>query len=305
MLKRVMKRIAQVVGSLVVLVLVVGGGYAWAQARAWDASLEKVYDVPLTAMPVSTDPAVLARGKHLVEGVMACTGSSCHGPDLAGGTPVVMGPVGVLAGPNVTAGGLGALYNPSELARLLRHGIKKDGRTLRMMPVQDFGWQSDADLAAVVSYLQTVPAVDKPSGATNIKLIGKVLDRRDALVFDVARRIDHQAPDLAPPPAPTAAFGRYVGKQCLGCHGAHLSGGPIPGAPAELGIPLNLTPDPTGLAGWSYQDLDVLLTTGKRKNGAQLGTFMPVENFSRMDETEKRALYAYLMSVPPLPLGNR
>jgi len=91
----------------------------------------------------------------------------------------------------------------------------------------------------------------------------------------------------------------------MGCHGEHLSGGPIPGAPSSMAVPLNLTPDATGLAGWSYDDFDKLIQTGNRKSGKPLDPLMAVELLRNMDATEKHALFAYLESIPPLPFGNR
>jgi hypothetical protein len=89
------------------------------------------------------------------------------------------------------------------------------------------------------------------------------------------------------------------------CHGEHLSGGPIPGAPASLPVPLNLTPDESGLRDWSYEDFDRLLTTGVRRNGQALEPFMPYESFARYDEVQKRALWSFLQSLPPTPFGQR
>ena len=105
-----------------------------------------------------------------------------------------MGPIGVLIGPNITSGNLGAAYNQAdgELARLLKHGIKKDGRSVRLMPCEDFGWLPTTDVVAIVSYLRTVAKVDRANGASAIRTLGKVLDRRDQLPLDVARRIDHR-----------------------------------------------------------------------------------------------------------------
>jgi mono/diheme cytochrome c family protein len=247
----------------------------------------------------------VARGKHVVDAVVGCSAAGCHGPDLGGGKPLAMGPLGEFDAPNITPSGVQAAYSDGELGRLIRHGVKKDGRSLRMMPAQDFCWLSDSDLAAVVSYLRTVPAVDRPNGVVKVGLLGKVLDRRGAFSLDIARRIDHEKPDLAPPPSPTPAYGKYLAHMCTGCHGEHLSGGPIPGAPSNLPTPLNLTPDPSGLAGWTYEDFDALLTKGVRKNGKKLDPFMPIESFGRMDETEKKALFAELQALPPTPFGNR
>jgi len=69
--------------------------------------------------------------------------------------------------------------------------------------------------------------------------------------------------------------------------------------------PLNLTPHETGLKGWTQEDFNNLLNKGDRKNGKKLHPFMPIENYSLMDDTEKQALYAYFMSLPPKPFGGR
>ena len=299
------KRVLKGVVAVIVVGAVGMGIFVKTKTSAYDDSMEKVYAVPLPDVKASTDPAVIARGKHVVEAIGGCAGKGCHGADLAGGAPIVMGPVATLTGSNVTPKGILGLYSDPELARLLRHGLKKDSRSVRFMPVQDFGWLPDSDIAAMVSYLRTVPGVDKPNADMEIKTLGKVIDRKGGIVFDVARRIDHEKLDLAPPPAPTPEYGKYLARLCTGCHGDHLSGGPIPGAPKELPVPLNITPDATGMKDWTYQDFDALMTKGIRKNGKPLDPFMPIESFGKMDDTEKHALYSYLMALAPLPAGGR
>jgi hypothetical protein len=216
-----------------------------------------------------------------------------------------MGPVGHFNAPNITTGNLGAAYTDGELFRLLRHGIKKDGRSVRFMPVQDANWLPDADVVAMISYLRSRPAVDRPNGVSQITTLGKILDRRGVMPLDIARRIDHGHVDIAPAPAPTQDYGRFLSRLCTGCHGEHLSGGPLPGAPPSMPVPRNLTPDATGLAGWTYEDFAKLLDTGVRKNGKTLDPFMPLGAFSRYDENERHALWDYLQSLPPAPFGGR
>lgn len=304
-MKPVVKKALIGVGAVVGLVAIGGGGYAFLQARDFDASMERVYDVPLPAIERSTDPQVLARGKHLVEATAACAGSDCHSSDLGGGKTIEMGPLGKLTGPNITAGGLGAVYSDAELARLIRHGIKKDGRSVRFMPVHEINWMPDSDVTAVVSYLRTVPKVDRPNGPMQLGLLAKVLDRKGAIVIDVARKIDHANIELAGAPAPTAEYGRFIARGCTGCHGETFAGGKIPGAPSDMPIPLNITPHDTGLKGWSYEDFDKLLTKGERKNGQKLNPFMPIEALGKADEIEKKALWAFLEKLPAKPFGER
>jgi hypothetical protein len=301
-----LKRILKVVGLVLALVVVVGGTFVYVECSKFDASMDKVYDVPVPGIARSTDPAVIARGDHLVHSIAGCAIAACHGADLAGSDkPTDIGPVGHFCGPNITGAGLGAAYTDGELARIIRHGIKKDGRTVRMMPAEDITWLPDSEVIAIVSYLRTVPNVDRPNGSTVVGTLGKVLDRRDQFPWDVARRIDHTKAWTAPAPEPTVAYGEYVTRLCTGCHGEHLSGGPIPGAPSSLPIPLNLTPDPTGLKEWTFADFDKMMKTGQRKNGKQLDPFMPIESWKNFDDTEMHATYAYLQSVPPRPFGQR
>ena len=304
-MKPVVKRVLLGVAGLLGVGVVGAGAYVGLQARAYEASLEKVYDLPLPAVKASTDPTVIARGEHLVRSLGGCAIGDCHGADLAGGRPLKMGPVGTFTGPNITPAGFAAVYSDGEMARLIRYGVKKDGRSLRFMPVQDFSWLPDRDLEAIVSYLRTVAPVQKPSGEVRVGLLGKVLDRRGAFRADVARHLEPTKHAEVPEPTPTAAYGRYVARLCTGCHGEGLSGGPIPGAPPGMAVPTNLTPHATGLAGWTYDDFSRLFATGQRRDGRKLDPIMPVEAVARMNDVERLALWEYVRSVPPLPSGQR
>jgi hypothetical protein len=304
-LKKIIKRVALgIVG-----ILVVGGAgigiFACVQASKFDASMEKVYDIKPGDLKASTDPAVIARGKHLAESVAACATKDCHGTDFGGGKTIEIGPLGTLTGPNISQGGLGAAYSDGELARIIRHGVKKDGRSVRFMPAQEINWMPDSDVIAVISYLRSAAPVDRPNGPMRIGTLGKVLDVKGDIILDVARRIDHDKSDLAPPPSPTPEYGKYLARMCNGCHGEHFSGGRIPGAPSSFPIPLNLTPHETGLKEWTQADFDKLLSSGIRKNGQKLNTFMPIEAIGKMDETERTALFSYLKTLPPTPFGQR
>jgi mono/diheme cytochrome c family protein len=240
-----------------------------------------------------------------VESIAACAASDCHGSDLAGGKPIVMGPVGTFRGPNITPAGLGAAYSDGELIRLLLHGVRKDHRSVRFMPVHETNWLPDSDLIAILSYVRSVPPVEKASGESEVGVLAKVLDRHDMLTIDVARRIDHAKRETAPAPAPTAAYGAFIARACTGCHGPTLSGGKIPGAPPEMPMPTNLTPHETGLKAWTFADFEKMLATRERPDGSKLDAFMPVEALGNMNDVERQALWAYLQSLPAKKLGGR
>jgi mono/diheme cytochrome c family protein len=298
-----LKRVLAAIGIVLAFVLVAGAAFVGWEAHAFDASLAKVYDVPLPEIARSTDPATIARGKHLAESITACATRDCHGADLGGGQEKDMGALGFFAPPNVTTK-LGD-YSDGELARLILHGVKRDGRSVRFMPSQDMVWLPDDDVRAIISYLRTVPPVARPRGETHIGLVAKVLDRIGLITLDVARRVDHQHRATAARPEPTAAYGAYLSRLCTGCHGQNLSGGPIPGAPPSLPVPKNITPDATGIQAYSFPDFDRLFSTGVKRDGKQLDPFMPLDAFKNFDATERQALWAYLRTVPPRPFGGR
>jgi mono/diheme cytochrome c family protein len=300
------KTLLMIVGGILALLLLTGASYAGYQGYAYDQSMAKVYDVPVADVTASDDADVIARGKHLTESIGACAMSDCHGTDLSGGNTVVMGPVGTFTGPNITAGGKLAEYSDGEIHRLIRHGIRRDGRSVQFMPVEEINWLPDDDIVAIISYLRTVPASDKTTPPTEFGILGKVLDRRDQLPLDVARRIDHDAPPPAvPEPGPTKAYGSLIARACTGCHGGTLSGGPIPGAPPDMPVPPNITPHETGIAHYDYDAFIHLLETGKKPDGKELDPFMPYKALAKMNDDEKKALWAYLQSVAPKPYGNR
>jgi mono/diheme cytochrome c family protein len=289
----------------VLVVLLVAGGYVAFTVNAYGRSMSQVYEIPLPTLASSTDSAVIERGRHLAESVAGCATADCHGTDLGGGNTIEAGPVGSITAPNITSGGLGSQYSDGELARILLHGVKRDGRSASFMPSQDFAWLPDSDIVAIISFVRSVPPVQRPSVETRIGLLGKVLDRRDLFEVDVARRIDHEQRPQAPAPEPTARYGAFLAKGCVGCHGEGLSGGKIPGAPPSMPIPTNLTPHESGLRSWAYEDFERALNTGTRPDGRKIDPFMPFESFSKLNDTEKRALWAYLQSLPAKPFGER
>jgi mono/diheme cytochrome c family protein len=302
MLKRVLKGLAIVL----LVALIAGGGFVYAQVAAFDASVNKVYDVQVQGITASADPAVIARGKHLAESIGGCT--ACHGADLGGMPGEPLGPLGQLHGANLTSGkgGIGKRYNDAQLARVIRHGVKVDGKSLRFMPAQDLHWMPDADLVALISYVRSVPPVDRTMPDGYVGVLGKVLDRVGMIPLDIARRIDHRAPrPSVPEPQPTAAYGKYLGMGCTGCHGPTFSGGPIPGAPPDMPVPANITPHETGMKAYTEADFMRLVNTGIKRDGKKLDPFMPLPTLTAMNDVEKKALWEYLRSLPPKPFGGR
>ncbi len=284
--------------ALVFAILALVAGFGIVNVALFDLSTSKVYDIPLPLVVTSAEPAVIERGRHLVDSLGKCR--QCHGENLASGDDVAHGPFGVSRGGNLTPGKHGAAYSDAELARLIKHGVKRDGRTVLYMPSYETSWWPMEDVVALISYIRTLPAVSGQPGKAEFGVFAKLFDRMNQIKLDVARHIDHEHEEASPAPAATAEYGAYIARLCTRCHGEQLNGGPLPGAPPSLAVPSNLTPHPSGLRDWTFADFDKLLTQGIRKNGEPLDPFMSLGAISKLNETEKRALWTYLRSLPPL-----
>jgi cytochrome c553 len=66
--------------------------------------------------------------------------------------------LGRLAGPNLTKGGRGAELTDADWERAVRHGVRRDGRPLLIMPALEHTGMSDEDLASIVAYVRSLPA---------------------------------------------------------------------------------------------------------------------------------------------------
>ena len=260
----------------------------------------------VTPRPVSipTDPASLARGRHLAE-TRGC--NDCHGKDYAGGKVIDDGAMGRLHAPNLTTGKGGriAQFKDEDWVRSIRHGVGPDQHGLFIMPSEEYSHFSDEDLGALIAFLKTVPAVDRERPATQLGPISRVLLATGKMKLG-AEVIDHAA--LRPKSVPVGAtteYGAYVATSCIGCHGPNFSGGKIEIGPPNWPHAANLTPHESGrLAKWTETDFISTLRTMKRPDGTELNPVMP-RVFGQMTDVELKALYAYLKSLKPVPIGTR
>lgn len=168
------------------------------------------------------------------------------------------------------------------------------------MPVGDFRLLSDADTAALVAYLQSLPGSDNDPGETEIRPLGRVLAMFGRFDLVPAEGLDH-APRArtAPPAGPTADYGAYLAQVCTGCHGGDWAGQRVPGTPPELPPATNLTPHTQGLAGWTEADFLRAMREGRRPDGSPLDEFMPWRVYAAMTDVELRAIWAHLSALPP------
>lgn len=65
----------------------------------------------------------------------------------------------------------------------------------------------------------------------------------------------------------------------------------------------NLTPDPTGIGNWTFENFKLALTQGKYKGietGRTIMPPMPWQSLGKMEESDMKAIFAYLKSLKPI-----
>jgi mono/diheme cytochrome c family protein len=291
-MRKFLKWVATTLG-IVLLLVVVAYGMAWHRSESALSRTYVVKDPPLTIL---RDAPSMAQGAHLFA-TRGC--AECHGGDGAGKLVFDAGPVLKLVGPNITRGGRIGEMSPDQIAAAIRHGVKPDGHPMVFMPTPDFAQMSDADTAALVAFLQSLPPSANNPGELEIRPLGRLMYVFGNFPLIPAELVNHTPRERsAPPVAATAAYGRYVAEGCVGCHGRNFAGQHVPGTPPSFPDSQNLTP--AALGSWKQADFRRALREGKRPDGSDINTFMPWKSFAKMSDTELDALWAYLQMLPPV-----
>jgi len=256
--------------------------------------IERNQDRRVPDFHAATDTASLTRGRHLVE--IACAG--CHSPTFA---PPLTGSIsnflvldstktiGTLWAPNLTPGGVLARASDGHLARAIREGIGSDGRVLLVMPSSFFHVMPDSDLAAVIGYLRSQPAVDRVVPTRRLGLTPYVILGMHQFPTSVQPAVTSPVPRITE--APTARYGEYLASlaACGDCHGPKLLGNPD-NRPGPHGPPIGRTAATVDFATFDRAMRGGVSFTGRPLDPAQ----MPFGEFRRFTDLEARAIYEYV-----------
>ena len=274
---------------------------------------------PLTNRVFERTPERWARGKYLVENVSSCM--DCHSPhdwtkhdapitsgmEGAGGDmSVVNGLPGHVVAPNLTPDPETGAGNWSDdaLARAVREGIGHDGHTLfPMMPYGHFRRLPDEDVASVVVFLRSLPAVRNSLPSTEIIFPVKYLIR------------SAPEPIMAPVPPPNLSDPVKRGAHlvdiagCTDCHtpqergqpvaGMEFGGGQIFEGPWGRVATANLTPDASGIPFYDEALFIQTIRTGTVK-ARTLNQIMPWFVYRNMTDDDLKAIFAYLRTLTPV-----
>jgi mono/diheme cytochrome c family protein len=281
-----------VAGLLVVLGLLAVGVTLLSQRK-----YERTLDIKVAPVAYVDTAEAIARGKYLFES-RGC--AECHGGDGAGRVFIDNGASMRARSPNITRapGSVVTGYKEVDWVRAIRHGVKPDGRPILIMPSEDYNRLTDADLAALVAYTRSLPPAAGTAAELTLPFIFKAMYVA-GVVTDAPERIDHTLPPAQPVAEQVnAAHGAYVANMCLGCHGARLTGGKIPGGPPDWPAAADLTPASAVMK--SYDSVDKfksMLRTGKAPDGRALQV-MPFPTLKQLNDTDVEALYLYLKTLP-------
>ena len=274
-------------------------------AQLGDRKSHRRIELAVAPVAVPVDAPSIERGRYLFRS-RGCT--ECHGVDGAGKDVINDGKGMLIHAPNITpaAGSVVASYRDVDWVRTIRHGVKPNGEPAMVMPSEDYNRLTDADLGALIAFLRRLPPAATPAATVQFPLVVRAL-YGVGMVQDAAEKIDHTLPPARPvAEAVSAEHGAYVANACIGCHGASLSGGRIPGAPPDWPAAANLTPG-TGSAMKNYGDpqaFAAMLRTGRRPDGSAVSTVMPFGALREMNDTDVQAVWLHLQSLPPKAPGE-
>jgi mono/diheme cytochrome c family protein len=274
-------------------------------------------------LPAKADPAAIARGAYLAA---AAGCDQCHTDKAEGARPYAGGrrlatEFGVVVTPNITpdrAAGIGA-WSEADFERAMRWGIAPDGsHYVSAFPYPYYARLTDRDLADLKAYLDSLAPVSQlvPEAAESLALF----ERARAAVGTALESLSTRASVADRPADPAAARGAYLAAtvgHCGGCHtprtwlgqpdSSRELAGSVAGWFAGAKAP-NITPDEkTGIGGWSEADILTLLKDGQTPDNDFVGGSMAeiVRNTARLTDEDRRAVAAYLKSLPAKHLDKK
>jgi len=248
--------------------------------------LRRTYDVPVVTLSIPNDPASIIEGRRLAT-VRGCF-AGCHGKEAEGAIFFDKPMIARIVAPNLTAAV--RKFSDTELAVIIRNGVRPDGRSMLVMPSEVFVGLTDEDLFRIIAFLKTLPEVAGPSPSISPGPMGRL-----GLVLGKFKTVAQLIAETVPPPDATNEkdrYGRYLARTiCAECHGTALRGDSNPDFSS---------PDLRVVAAYSPDSFAQLLRTGIAIGGRNVGVMSTQarNNLSHLTDSEIAALYGYLHSMP-------
>jgi hypothetical protein len=272
----------------------------------------------LTSRTFEVTPVRQERGKYLASSI-GCL--YCHSPHdwSKRDDPILPGMIGAgqqlpytdlpgrVFAPNLTPDkdtGAGN-WTDDMLARAIREGIGHDGRALfGIMPFAHYRNMPDEDLASIIVYLRSLPAVRNVLPQTEIIFPVNYIIRNDPQPLTASV----PSPDVSDPVKRGRFLVNLIG--CVDCHtpvdkhhmpipGMEFSGGQVFQTPWGMSASGNLTPDPSGIP---YYDEAMFIKTMRTgvAGTRELNKTMPWSVLRNMTDEDLAGIFAYLKTLRPI-----
>ena len=311
-MKKILKIIGFALGGILLLLLC---GAAFINFRGIPS-----YEQPVVDLTIVSTPEKVARGKKLAGLLCAACHLSNDEPKLSGKQMVDAPPeFGTIYAPNITQDPLHGIgrYSEGKLYALLRTGITPDGRYLPPYMPKLLN-MADEDMHAVIAFLKSDDLMIQASSTVQPKTSPSFLVK---FLSNIGVFAPYELPTkevVAPDTAHEVAYGKYLVNgllDCYTCHSAdftkidfanpnnslgYLGGGntlyTLEGNPIKTS---NITPDKeTGIGKWTKEQFLQSVKWGKKPFGGN--NRYPMLPMSQLEDWEVHAIYAYLMTVPPI-----
>lgn len=196
----IVRGLLALVALALLAVVIVYAGSEWV--------IRQGHAVPSVNIAIPKDAASVAEGARMAR-IANCR--DCHGANGEGKVLFEAPMLGRIAPPSLAKAA--ATMTDAELARAIRHGVKKDGSSLFIMPTYALGHLSDEDVGRIVAWIRTLKPGPKDSQATmSYGPLGR------ALILAGKLPPMASAATLSQPTRP-ANTGRYIADfACLACH---------------------------------------------------------------------------------------
>jgi mono/diheme cytochrome c family protein len=290
-----LKKIFKIVGIFFGGIILLTAAFYTKVYISTENRINKVYSITPQELEITSDSATLAYGQRLIT-AKGC--NDCHDRDLGGKAFIDDPALGTVFARNITKGkgGLPSDHNVQDWVLALKHGIRRDGKPLLIMPAHEYTLLSEGDMEAIIAYCSQVPPVDRELPQPSVGPLGRILTDLGKLPLLPVEMIDHTRTlpvDLMP--QVTVEYGKYLSASCRGCHRDNMKGGD----PIAPGFPVVADISSTGNPGkWTDDEFMQTLRTGHTPEGKKLNpSEMPWTMTRAYTDTELKALHMFLKTM--------
>ncbi|MEO5699903.1 MAG: c-type cytochrome [Casimicrobiaceae bacterium] len=252
--------------------------------------LDRRHPIAEESVQAASGTEAVRRGKRLAD-LTGCT--DCHGPDLRGRLFEDEGWLhGRYYASNLTL--KAKAYSDGDLARIVRRGVRPDGRGVVAMPAMGYVRLTDSEMADILAFVRSLPAGGAnqpdhyigPLDQWELWTEGKM---KPAVTYVAAER----AKVLADAGPEHAASLHLAGIVCAECHGGDLKGNGWDSGAPNLGV----------VRSYGLPEFTRLLRTGVGADGKEHGLMSAVARtrFHLLTDQEIADLHAYLVARAKLP----